>query len=67
MTRYAITPSFGYSKCAPVVYVAANGPESAVAAAKLVTGTVGGYTPTHWPVALVSHFPSNGRVVNALS
>ncbi len=67
MKRYMITPSFGYTPCAQRVFVAASSPESAVVAAKMVTGRVGGYRPTHWPVALVSHFPKYANVINAMS
>lgn len=67
MKRYAITPSFGFSQCAPRVYVAAATPQAATQAAQLVTGKVNGFKPTHWPVALVSHFPASANVINALS
>jgi hypothetical protein len=67
VNRYMITPSFGFTKCAARVFVAAKTPESAVEAAKLVTGRVGGFVPTNWPVALVSYFPKNALVVNAMS
>lgn len=67
MHKYAVTPSFGFTACAPRVYVVASNPTAAVEAAKFFTGTVGGYAPTHWPVALLTHFPQRARVLNAVS
>lgn len=66
--RFAVVPSIGLNKIAPIVYVLAENAEAAVEAAKFVTGEkVNGYKITGWPVAWLINFPSHAKVINAIS
>jgi len=64
-TLYAVTPSFGYTPCAPRVYVRASNWQAAVTVAQAITPNVHSCRPTHWPVALVTHAPPNATVHGA--
>lgn len=62
LNRYVVTPSFGYTQCAPRVYVEAEKWETAVTVAQAITPNVTHCRPTHWPVALVTSWPEGAKV-----
>lgn len=65
MKRYGITPSIGYTRLGPTIYVLAPNPAAAENTVRALNLKYGFYRPTCYPTALLSHFPANATILTA--